>query len=177
VKAIVYRHMSHLTERTPLLPNNTQDGSTTSRSSLREGQHESNIALEAHLISASLRNNQDAVLDLPSSKPECLVILLYASHTLSGYIRDTVVPEEERLVSNLAVQDSLEERIRKRLDEEIERILDSWSQSLDGDGVDDRFLYEALWKTWDIGDGSRSSGKPFIVPIWARMRLNRKRWT
>jgi hypothetical protein len=111
---------------------------------------------------ASLRNNQDAILDLPSSrKPECLVILLYASHHVSGYIRETVVLEEERVVSNLMLQETLEGAIRKRLDIEVERILDSWPQ--DGNGVDDRFFYEALWKRWDIGDaqGSRSSGKPF----------------
>jgi hypothetical protein len=162
LKAVVYRHMSRLTERTPLLPNNTQDGSTTSRSSLREGQHESNIALEAHLISASLRNNQDAVLDLPSSrKPDCLVILLYASHALSGYIQETAVANEGRLVSTSVVQESLEGEIRKRLDEEVERIVDSWVPG----GVDDRFLYEALWMRWDIGDGSRLSGKPSILPI------------
>ena len=153
--------MSTLNERTPLLPNHIENDSPRARTIPgREGE-DTSIASRARSVLQSLRLHPNEALSL-GPEPSVLVILLQASQSLDQYIEKTTANVEERSIFTAVLREDLKLKIATRLDDEIKRILDRWVR----DGVDDELLYEALWKRWDIDDGSRSSGELSSGHAW-----------
>lgn len=160
-KAVVYRHMSTLNERTPLLPNHVGNDSLRARTIVRREEEDNSIASRARWVLHSLRLHPDEALSL-DPEPSVLVILLQASQSLDRYIEETTANVEERSISTAVLREDLKLTIGTRLDDEVKRILGVWVR----DGVDDELLYEALWKRWDIDGGSRSSGELSSGHAW-----------
>lgn len=156
-KAVVYRHMSTLNERTPLLPNHIENDPTRARTIARRAGEDTSIASRARWVLHSLRIHPNEALSL-DPEPSVLVILLQASQSLDQFIEETTANVEERSIFTAALRENLESKIGTRLDDEVKRILGIWER----DGVDDQLLYEALWKRWNIGHGSVSSGKDHV---------------
>jgi len=160
-KAVVYRHMSTLNERTPLLPNHIENDSSRARTIARRAGEDTSIAFRVRSVLHPLRLNPNEALSL-DPEPSVLVILLQASQSLDQYIEETTANVEERSIFTSVLREDLKLKFRTRLDDEIKRILGIWER----DGVDDELLYEALWKRWDIGDGSRTSGELSSGHAW-----------
>ena len=160
-KAVVYSHMSTLNERTPLLPNHVGNDSPTARTIARRAGEDTSIVSRARSVLHSLRLHPDEALSL-DPEPSVLVILLQASQSLDQYIEETAPNVEERSIFTAVLREDLKLTIGTRLDDEVKRILGTWER----DGVDDELLYEALWKRWDIDDGSRSSGELSSGHAW-----------
>lgn len=161
-KAVVYRHMSILNERTPLLPNHGENDSPRARTIARRAGEDTSIASRARSVLHSLRLHPNEALSL-DPEPSVLVILLQASQSLDHYIEETTANVEERSIFTAALREDVELAIGTRLDDEVKRILGIWVR----DGVDDELLYDALWKRWDIGNGSVSSGEVPVSPCLA----------
>jgi hypothetical protein len=141
--------MSTPNESTPLI--STSIHADTPRRLLASEQADSNIEARSQAILTSLEANVDASIRT-SSEPVNLLVLLYASHRLDGFLKGSSYGDDS-ITSTLA-RESSEDGIRQRLDFEIGKVLDIWGRG----EVDDESVYEALWRRWEVGQG-RLSGK------------------
>jgi hypothetical protein len=145
--------MSTPNESTPLI--STSIHADTPRRLLGDQQVNTNIEAQSQAILMSLEANVDASI-LPDSEPVNLLILLYASHRLSDFLKGSSYGDDS--ITLTLVRERSEGEIRDRLNVEIGKVLDIW-----GSGeVDDETLYEALWRRWEVGQ-RRVSGKSSIL--------------
>jgi hypothetical protein len=143
--------MSTPNESTPLI--STSVHADPQRQLLGDQQSDSDIEARSQAILVSLEANVDGSIRT-SSEPVNLLILLYASHRLDGFLKGS---SGDGSIATILVRERSGAGIRRRLDVEIGKVLDIW-----GSGeVDDEILYEALWRRWEVGQG-RLSGKPSL---------------
>jgi hypothetical protein len=145
--------MSTPNESTPLI--STSVHADPPRQLLADQQGDTNIEAQSQAILTCLEASIEGPIRT-SPEPVNLLVLLYASHRLNGFLKGTS-PGDDSIGSTL-FRESSEDGIRQRLDVEIGKVLDVW-----GSGeVDDETLYEALWRKWEVGQG-RVSGKYSIL--------------
>lgn len=144
--------MSTPNESTPLI--STSVNADPPRQLLADQQADTNIEARSQAILTSLEANVDASIRA-NSEPVDLLILLYASHCLHDFLKESSFGDGS--IGSILVRERSEGWVRQRLDVEIGKVLDIW-----GSGeVDDETLYEALWRRWEVGQG-RASGKPLL---------------
>lgn len=144
--------MSTPNESTPLI--STSVHADTPRQLLGDQQADTNIEAQSQAILVSLEANPDASIRT-SSEPVNLLISLYASHRLDGFLKGST---GDGSIGSILFREIVEDGIRQRLDVEIGKVLDSLGRG----EVDDETLYEALWRKWEVCQG-RVSGKPSII--------------
>jgi hypothetical protein len=144
--------MSTPNESTPLISSSVHADPT--RQLLGDQQANTNIEAQSQAILVSLEANVDGPIRT-SSEPVNLLILLYASHCLHDFLKESSFGDGS--IGSTLFRESSEDGIRQRLDFEIGKVLDTW-----GSGeVDDETLYEALWRRSDVGEG-RVAGKSLL---------------
>jgi hypothetical protein len=146
---VVYRHMSTPNESTPLI--STSVNADTPRRLLASEQADSNVEARSQAILTSLKADLGSPIQ-SNSEPVNLLVLLYASHRLNGFLKGSSYGDES--ITSILVRESSKGGIRQRLNVEIGEVLDIWGRG----EVDDETLYEALWRRWEVGQG-RLSGK------------------
>ena len=139
--------MSTPNESTPLI--STSIHAESPRQLLGHQQADTNIGAQSQAILTSLKANVDGSIRT-SSEPVNLLILLYATHRLHDFLKGTLPGDDS--IASILVRERSEGGIRRRLDVEIGKVLDSLGQG----EVDDETLYEALWRRWEVGQGKVS---------------------